>query len=706
MRTPAVKSVLQCAAMGALAFCIMFIVYRLSLGSSLFSPGGLLVALVVGGIAGAAVRYYFARLEQETEASAVIPEEGDQDANPQELVTHHQLVAPPAPTIPETEIQDVPKQIELFPSWPENKGSGEPDLQDMPAEPASVPQPERSDRPPDEVSIERHFFAWITDHARIFCLVVNAQDEIVMANRFLEDSLGYAAGELRGKRFTEDLVPPSMRGGAWTHLLDSPSGPTPGFTIQGHLRMKDGREVPVEWHGSAMFTDEGRLSRCFLLGTDMRERQRLEEELRDARTRLEQELRDARIRLEEELRDARVPLEAMCAEATNKGAFFRSILDSSTDAMIVFDMQGTASYANPAFTELCGWTVEDLQDRESPFVPAAQRDLEEPFLKALKEQGTPLRNLDTKRQCKDGRLVSVRMTASVIRDRRELPSGMLVTLRALVERSKSVKEPEQQAAPQPKKRQVNAKEIARDILSGASDAQLMEKFKLTAKGLHSVFQKLIEAKVIKPSQIVRRSAAYDETVAIELSRIVPLEQPPPRQQPKPQDTAKVTGSIPRVKTDVRGLKGLGLTDDSLEELVKDLLPKGVATEPKAQESSLNTQELEEDVTARRAMPRNYMVVSVPIYESNNLLREGTIIDISEQGLKIQGIDTVKGETKSLLIQGDEFHDVFPFIFDAVCRWATTDETTGETLAGFQITAISETSIGELRKLIAALSISA
>lgn len=777
LKTPLAQSVLQCAAMGALAFLIMLLGYRYSFGSPLFDLAGVFIAIVLGGVAGAIVRYYFVKVEEERgdgprtedvprpdaappdstseEAPAVVEElksldlepavsEASQDAEGPAIavspveppVAEPEREAEPEP-VPEPELEpepeDTAKQIVLFPWLPEEEEPEEPIVHLPVPEPVvsavgpepvpthMMPElalPEEPEEPEvhDAISpTQRQLLSWMQEHARVFCVMVNAEDEIVYANDCLMTSLGYSWEELSANGFTATVVPPRLRRDAWTDFMHSFDEAADSFVISSYLWTRDGREIPAEWYGSAIFDDADELTCCCLMGLDVTERKHQEEESAE-------DLQHYQTR---------------CLETNNELSRVQSILDSSVEAMAVFDLHGKASYVNPAFTELFGWTAEELQDQDSPFVPASQRELEKPFLDGLREKGTPCKNLDTKRLCKDGSLVSARMTLSLIRDRQGQASGILCTLRALVEKAKAVKEPVKPALQlQPKKRQVNAREVAGDILSGMTDAQLMEKYKLTAKGLHSVFQKLIAAKVIKPSQIVRRSLAYDETVAIELSRIIPLEKPaaaapPPAPKPKatklpeppkpPKPTAPTAAASPIIppqpaapappsppmSTEVHGLTKFGLSEESLDDLVKDLLPgKSTHVKPPAeQDASLNTQDLE-DVTARRAMPRNYMVVSVPIYESDNLLAEGTIIDINEQGLKIQGINTRKGDIKSLLIQGDEYHDVFPFVFDAECRWATKDDATGDTVAGFQITAISDTSIEELRKLIAALSISA
>lgn len=106
----------------------------------------------------------------------------------------------------------------------------------------------------------------------------------------------------------------------------------------------------------------------------------------------------------------------------------------------------------------------------------------------------------------------------------------------------------------------------------------------------------------------------------------------------------------------------------------------------------------------RDLHRNYVFVKLPIYELENLLHEGQVVDITEGGLQILGIEAKVGEKKGFLIQADYFADVFPFSFEAECKWAT-QEKDGRWRAGFKILSISDTGLEELRKLIRMLSLS-
>ncbi|MCA1961789.1 MAG: PilZ domain-containing protein [Desulfomonile sp.] len=174
----------------------------------------------------------------------------------------------------------------------------------------------------------------------------------------------------------------------------------------------------------------------------------------------------------------------------------------------------------------------------------------------------------------------------------------------------------------PTKRTIKAKDIVTDIRSGMTDSELMDKYQLSAKGLESLFKKILDAKIMTVSEIYGRISLRDDTV---------------------------------------GLENLRLT------------------------------------------PRNYLAFSVPILDAANVENEGAVVDISESGLQVSGIEATAGETKDFLIRADELQDIYPFGFQAICRW-TRKEPDGTPVAGFEITDIPEGSLHELRKLIRSLTL--
>jgi PAS domain S-box-containing protein len=542
---------------------------------------------------------------------------------------------------------------------------------------------------------QNDFLTLFLERAPAFLVVLDSNDTVRMMNRTLAEALGYAEDEVIGLEFTSHFVAPGWLKEA---RLTTPSIDVTDeapVTIETPVSCKDRSEIPVEWRVLPVFDSNDQLEHCFLAGLDMSGRKK-----------------GAQPQAEDD------PQYRQLHEDANKIlARYRAALDLSSDPTILYDEVGTALYANPALTSTFGWTLEDLRGTDAPFVPLSQKELEKSAIEAIQRSGASYCELKTRRMCKDGRLLGTRLYASRLADDQGDSAGMVVVLREVAELPTGRQQPGQPFAEPPKK-QISAKEIVTDIQSGATDAALMEKYKLTARGLQSVFQKILKAKALRPQEIHDRHhfGSYAETVAIELGRGLPKEVTKP--QRKTIKSGQIKADVRAGSTDVEIMEKYGITSDGLDQIFNQMVAAGVvsadevkrpprepiaASLPHGQEHQPEVQE-PHDETVKRALPRHYMVVSVPVYEADNLLSEGIIIDINDKGLQIQGIRTMKGETKAFLIQGDGFHDVYPFVFDAVCRWAKIDEATGDTVAGYEIIEISDSSLDELRKLISALSI--
>jgi hypothetical protein len=71
------------------------------------------------------------------------------------------------------------------------------------------------------------------------------------------------------------------------------------------------------------------------------------------------------------------------------------------------------------------------------------------------------------------------------------------------------------------KRTIRAKDIVNDIRAGMSDHELMGKYKLSVKGLESIFRKLEESGTAKRSELYGRFPSLDDTVNLGSLRKLP-----------------------------------------------------------------------------------------------------------------------------------------------------------------------------------------
>src|SRR5271157_690709 len=69
------------------------------------------------------------------------------------------------------------------------------------------------------------------------------------------------------------------------------------------------------------------------------------------------------------------------------------------------------------------------------------------------------------------------------------------------------------------KRRIDTKELVADIRSGVTDVALMEKYKLSSRGLQRVFTKLVDSGSAMAADLSGRSMSYDDSVTLKKVRV-------------------------------------------------------------------------------------------------------------------------------------------------------------------------------------------
>jgi len=107
---------------------------------------------------------------------------------------------------------------------------------------------------------------------------------------------------------------------------------------------------------------------------------------------------------------------------------YKTLLDFAPYAIVVFSLDGRVSYLNPAFTEVFGWTLGELEGERIPYVPPGLEKETRENIKKLFEEKILLRH-ETKRLTKDGRVRDVIMRGAVYSEKEDEPAGELVIIR-------------------------------------------------------------------------------------------------------------------------------------------------------------------------------------------------------------------------------------------------------------------------------------
>jgi len=145
---------------------------------------------------------------------------------------------------------------------------------------------------------------------------------------------------------------------------------------------------------------------------------------------------DERKRMEAALVESREEYRELYAESKRSEEVYRSLLHSSADAIVIYDMAGGVRYISPAFSRIFGWTLADVEGKEIPFLPESEQESTRDMIRELVEKGTPCHGFETTRYTRDGHLIDVSVSASRYNDHDGQPAGKLFILRDISEKKK------------------------------------------------------------------------------------------------------------------------------------------------------------------------------------------------------------------------------------------------------------------------------
>lgn len=170
-------------------------------------------------------------------------------------------------------------------------------------------------------------------------------------------------------------------------------------TVELSLITKDGRAIPTEYICSLIRDEKDAPQYIISIGRDITDRKKTEEALRESEERL------------------------------------RAIIEAIADPIVVYNDKGHPQYLNPAFTQVFGWTMDEVKDKRIPFVPADQEKATSETIAELYRTGLPVK-LETRRWAKDGSIRDIVISAAFIRAPEGKSTGMVVNLTDITEKTK------------------------------------------------------------------------------------------------------------------------------------------------------------------------------------------------------------------------------------------------------------------------------
>ena len=115
-------------------------------------------------------------------------------------------------------------------------------------------------------------------------------------------------------------------------------------------------------------------------------------------------------------------------ESKRAEELYRSLLNSSADAIVIYDLEGKVRFVNPSFTRTFGWTLDELVGRRIPFVPDSEKENTMSEIQAGCPEARPSVILKPEATTKDGRILNITISGSRYDDHEGVPAGILVIL--------------------------------------------------------------------------------------------------------------------------------------------------------------------------------------------------------------------------------------------------------------------------------------
>lgn len=123
--------------------------------------------------------------------------------------------------------------------------------------------------------------------------------------------------------------------------------------------------------------------------------------------------------------------------AEQQEALLVSIINSSEYAIVSTDLQGNITSWNRGATQMLGYTGEQVMGKHISLLSVPEGKHELASLMARVKQGEAVRQWDARRLTKDGRLIDISLSLSVMKDANGTPTGMAAIARDVTEMRKT-----------------------------------------------------------------------------------------------------------------------------------------------------------------------------------------------------------------------------------------------------------------------------
>lgn len=146
--------------------------------------------------------------------------------------------------------------------------------------------------------------------------------------------------------------------------------------------------------------------------------------------------KNANIKLEEEIKE-RKKIELDLRRSRD---FIESIITSARDGIVVVDLDGNYIEVNDAFIEIVGYDKEEILNKKfADITPEKWKETDEEAIKNL-VNGIPVKKYEKEYITKEGALIPISISASLIKDEKGVPTSIVVIVSDIQERKEAERE--------------------------------------------------------------------------------------------------------------------------------------------------------------------------------------------------------------------------------------------------------------------------
>lgn len=248
----------------------------------------------------------------------------------------------------------------------------------------------------------------LVENVNSLIIRINPKGQLTFLNEYAARFFGYSLDEALGRNVMDLIVPETdSQGRDMTDLMQKIlTEPELHETVEIENVRRDGEKAWISWTSKGLRNGKGAITEVQCVGNDI--------------TMLKQ--------AEEALRGSEKSFKELYDQSERAARLHKALLDHSPDPIAVYDVNGVATYVNPAFNRIFGWSLEEVAGGAVQFCPEGTGNRTDQMVsKAL--NGENFSGIRAKRRAKSSKIIDVSISGAPYFDDQGKPAGCIIHLR-------------------------------------------------------------------------------------------------------------------------------------------------------------------------------------------------------------------------------------------------------------------------------------